>query len=353
MQRELAVLSSNFAFSFPVKMLELIKTLAVDEQHITPVTLGDRAEMAQRRYRALADEPGTRSVIGLSLRPSPEQLEAFRRANVPVVLIDESVPGASTVATDNVVGGMLAAKHLLAGGRRRIAVVCGNRVAGGGYNAAQRVKGLQQVLSAGGVTLDESMIVEVMNYSYNEGIEALNALLDAGKRPDAVFCAAGLRSRCAARGQPAWAAGACRPRRHRLRRHGHRGHRATAADHHPSAPERDGGGRLGPRHAPRRRAAARAPTQDLQARAGGPAVGVAADFHRIFKSLRHWAVPGTAEAMPGTIRLSAQPPQGPRGWCQSSRGPDSGCAVPTRSQTARPTAPRRRRRARLRRRRCL
>lgn len=191
MRRELAVLSSNFAFSFPVKMLELIKAQAVDDQHITPVTLGDRAEMAQRRYRALADEPGTRSVIGLSLRPSPEQLEAFRKANVPVVLIDESVPGASTVATDNVAGGMLAAKHLLAGGRRRIAVVCGNRVAGGGYNAAQRVKGLQQVLTAGGVTLDESMVVEVMNYSYNEGIEALNALLDAGKRPDAVFCAAG------------------------------------------------------------------------------------------------------------------------------------------------------------------
>lgn len=35
------------------------------------------------------------------------------------------------------------------------------------------------------------MIVEVMNYSYTEGIDALNKLLDAGKRPDAVFCAAG------------------------------------------------------------------------------------------------------------------------------------------------------------------
>jgi LacI family transcriptional regulator len=191
MQRELAVLSSNFAFSFPVKMLELIKTLAVDEQHITPVTLGDRVEMAQRRYRALADEPGTRSVIGLSLRPTAEQLEAFQRAHVPVVLIDESVPGASTVATDNVAGGILAAKHLLATGRRRIAVVCGNRTAGGGYNAAQRVKGLQQVLQASGVALDEGMIVEVTNYSYTEGIEALNKLLDTGKRPDAIFCAAG------------------------------------------------------------------------------------------------------------------------------------------------------------------
>jgi len=59
----------------------------------------------------------------------------------------------------------------------------------GGYNAEQRLKGFQQALKTKGLSVPQGCMIEVPQYSREDGIEAMPKLLDAGV--DAIFCAAG------------------------------------------------------------------------------------------------------------------------------------------------------------------
>ncbi len=151
----------------------------------------DPAFVRTRLLKLLEAEPRPIALIGICLRPDPETVAAFREAGVPVVLVDEAAEGASTVATDNRAGGRIAAEHLLGAGRQALAVVAGKLDVNGGYNAVQRVKGVQEVLERRGLRFAREESVEVVDYSRREGEAALAALLRPGRAVDAVFCADG------------------------------------------------------------------------------------------------------------------------------------------------------------------
>ncbi len=149
-------------------------------------------EFARTRLLGLLEgEPKPVAFIGICIRPDDPTLAAYRAARMPVVLIDEEAPDASTVSSDNAVGGSLAGQHLVKQGRRSIAVVSGRTRVEGGYNAAQRVKGLEKALAEAGLSLAPESVVEVVDYSRKDGVAAMEALLASGRRIDAVFCAAG------------------------------------------------------------------------------------------------------------------------------------------------------------------
>jgi LacI family transcriptional regulator len=59
----------------------------------------------------------------VSLAPHDDEAEAFLRAGAPVVLLDAFHPRLPSVRTDDVAGGMLAVRHLIALGHERIAFV--------------------------------------------------------------------------------------------------------------------------------------------------------------------------------------------------------------------------------------
>lgn len=188
--RRVALVAGNFAFTFPSKMLGFIKALARPEQTIVQYALGDRAETAQRRIQGLlreATEPT--ALIGISYRPDDATLAACKSARIPVVLIDEEAPGASTVVTDNVAGGRLAAECLTKAGRKDLAVVCGRTNASGGYNAARRLEGFTKACALRGVKVDR--VIEVVDYSFNDGLRSMGQLLDERRPLDGVFSAAG------------------------------------------------------------------------------------------------------------------------------------------------------------------
>ena len=77
-----------------------------------------------------------------------------------------------------------ATDYLLAQGHRRIGLVAGPQ----GFRSAQeRREGLEQALSAAGLTLPRSLVADGA-YTFDSGIDAGARLLDQWPRPTAIFC---------------------------------------------------------------------------------------------------------------------------------------------------------------------
>jgi LacI family transcriptional regulator len=129
------------------------------------------------------------ALIAISVRPDSDTIAAYTAADVPIVLIDEETAGVSTITTDNRLGGQIAGEYLIAKGKKKIAIVSGKTHMQGSYNAEQRIKGFQQALSAGKLSILPECMIEVTHYSREDGISVMPKLLHKGV--DAIFCAAG------------------------------------------------------------------------------------------------------------------------------------------------------------------
>jgi DNA-binding LacI/PurR family transcriptional regulator len=148
---------------------------------------GDPERVRARLGELLGDAPPA-ALVGICVWLDSATMARFRDAGVPVVLVDERTDGASTVACDNVAGGVVAAQHLLRSGRRAIAVVSGPVR---DYNAMQRLRGVSRALSEAGVPLPQELLLQAEHYSHEDGERALARLLDGPARFDAVVCTAG------------------------------------------------------------------------------------------------------------------------------------------------------------------
>lgn len=122
----------------------------------------------------------------LSLRPSDL---ATRDRRLPVVLLGERPAEGTTdhVAIDNVRAAREVTGHLLARGRRRIAVV-GGTVRGRQGTDRLRTDGYREALAQAGVPFDAGLVVPVDAYHWKDGARAATALMDGDPRPDALLC---------------------------------------------------------------------------------------------------------------------------------------------------------------------
>lgn len=117
----------------------------------------------------------------------PEMLAALRTIGKPLALIDMKLAGYTSANPDNMMGGYLAARHLLDIGRERIGFIFGSLAH---FSIRERARGFRQALYNAGVLADPRL--EVM---MPEGVEleqgareAMEALLTLPQPPDAVFC---------------------------------------------------------------------------------------------------------------------------------------------------------------------
>jgi len=112
--------------------------------------------------------------------------ELLRKMKVPTVLLDRAPKELSIdlVAVDNAAGGVLAAQHLLALGRRRIACIAGPQ---GLDISEERVAGMRRALADAGMTLPEQLL-RYADFTSAGGYEAARALLSRGEVPDGIFC---------------------------------------------------------------------------------------------------------------------------------------------------------------------
>ncbi|MER7112887.1 LacI family DNA-binding transcriptional regulator [Saccharomonospora azurea] len=131
---------------------------------------------------------GREGVIIVTSELTEEQVDAFDRAGLPLVVIDPlNLPrvDVTSVGATNFSGGLSATEHLLSLGHRRIGF------AGGPTRAAcgqARLHGYRAALEKAGVTVAPELTLHGA-FSYPAGLEMGSRLLDSPEPPTAVFAA--------------------------------------------------------------------------------------------------------------------------------------------------------------------
>ncbi|MFT5590218.1 MAG: LacI family transcriptional regulator [Bradyrhizobium sp.] len=119
---------------------------------------------------------------------APADGELLHTKKIPVVLLDRAPPGQAfdVVDVDNVAGGVVAAQHLLAQGRRRIACIGGPQEI---MLSRQRLDGVRVTLEQAGLSLPPALC-RYADFTSMGGYQQARALLalPAAQRPDAIFC---------------------------------------------------------------------------------------------------------------------------------------------------------------------
>lgn len=144
----------------------------------------DSPEAIRRAVELVA----SRQIDGLILssvhRPGDQFLSSLKTAGAPILLLsrhaDSSLP---SVTSDDHQGGLLAARHLIDLGHRRIGIVAGPDHAS---TAHDRVQGFMAGMQEAGVEIPVELVVH-SDFEVEGGTAAANTLLRMNARPTAVF----------------------------------------------------------------------------------------------------------------------------------------------------------------------
>ena len=157
---------------------------------------GLETEQRARLQASLLEELGrSRRIDGLlvliPVESSLELLRAMAREGLPSVLIDMQYDGTglNCIAVDNYGGGYLATEHLLQSGYRDIAILCGSNWM---PVSRDRLAGYQAALQDWGIPIHPEWIVPGLGFNEETGQYAMRTLLQADRRPRAVFAASDL-----------------------------------------------------------------------------------------------------------------------------------------------------------------
>jgi len=143
----------------------------------------------EARHLRVLEEHGVRGALVAPTGARLDQLTGLAKRGTPVVLLDHPQEHAAlcAVTVDNVLGGRLAARHVLELGHRRLAFL---RSSVGAWQSAQRCEGIRQALRAEGLDPAEALVeVELApNDIARNADAAVDALLAAPNPPTAVLC---------------------------------------------------------------------------------------------------------------------------------------------------------------------
>lgn len=111
-------------------------------------------------------------------------LRALLDSDIKCVTTDVPYKSIPLVYSDNRQGSILAVRHLVELGHRRIAHIAGplSSIAG-----QERLDGYRQGLAEAGLPYDESLVVEAREYDAKSGYDCMNRLLQLPQAPTAVF----------------------------------------------------------------------------------------------------------------------------------------------------------------------
>ena len=149
-------------------------------------------ETVERREAVFRDLPRRERVDGLiivSLSPHESELERIDRTALPVVLIDAHHRSLPRVVADDVLGGRLVSRHLLALGHRRIGFI-GDipRIPLAFTSSRLRLTGVRREITAAGLTLPASLVA-VGDHSPRRSTELATRMLTQRLPPTAIVCA--------------------------------------------------------------------------------------------------------------------------------------------------------------------
>jgi LacI family transcriptional regulator len=175
----------ELANPFFAPMVSAIQTVSAKRGFLVVIGESGRDEEGERRY---IEQFLQLRIGGIIVSPVTSRLDHLwdaRAGGTPVVVMARRWEDGDYVATDDVKGGELAARHLLEREHRRIGIV---QLWDPDHTPVQaRVLGFRQVLAAAGVTVHESWDLKVPGALIEHGVEAANRLLVLPERPTALF----------------------------------------------------------------------------------------------------------------------------------------------------------------------
>ncbi|MFI0452312.1 LacI family DNA-binding transcriptional regulator [Actinomadura sp. 6N118] len=144
----------------------------------------DHSAAKERRILELLEEQRAAGVLIIPVGLGQKGIDRLRASGMTVVLLDHSTPDVCFAQVDHVAGGDIAAGHLLALGRQRLAFVTGRPEP---LPCVERRNGAARTLAkAGGgelITLTQDALTPT------EGRAAAKRLMDLPALPNGVFCA--------------------------------------------------------------------------------------------------------------------------------------------------------------------
>lgn len=189
MQGRIGVLAPFFAFASIVTRLRGVTDALSDLPYELAIYNVDHPT---RHTGWLASLPLTRRVDGLIVIALPVDDEAAERIvahELPTVLIEVFDPRFSSVRVDNAAGGALAARHLIATGRRRCAFVGDGEMPHHIVSpSASRLAGFRSELLADGLDLPDEYVV-LVPHGLEQAAEAAQMLFDLPEPPSGIFAA--------------------------------------------------------------------------------------------------------------------------------------------------------------------
>jgi LacI family transcriptional regulator, xylobiose transport system transcriptional regulator len=123
----------------------------------------------------------------------PEQKRQLRTRNIPFVVVDpagDPAPDVPSVGSANWAGGVLATRHLIELGHRRIAVISGPEDM---MCSRARVSGFRSAMESASIPIDEDLIV-FGSFHREEGISWGTELLSRSNPPTAIFAGSDLQA---------------------------------------------------------------------------------------------------------------------------------------------------------------
>lgn len=177
----------EFSLSYFAELADAVIKAAERHGQVVQIeqTNGDRA-----RELEVLSSPRIQFSDGVLFSPLGMSSDDADALNVPypLVLLGERIFGGPVdhVTMRNVEAARAATEHLIATGRRRIAVIGAHEgeVIG---SAGLRLRGYQEALEAAGIPFDPAIIVNTTLWHRSNGATAMRELLATGERFDAVF----------------------------------------------------------------------------------------------------------------------------------------------------------------------
>lgn len=149
-------------------------------------------ETVERREAVFRDLPRAERVDGLiivSLSPHAEELERIEKSGLPTVLVDAHHRALPRVVADDVLGGRLAAQHLIGLGHRRIAFIGDIPRTPLAFTSSRlRLTGVRRALAAAGLRLPAGMVV-IGDHSRRRATELATRMLTSANPPTGIVCA--------------------------------------------------------------------------------------------------------------------------------------------------------------------
>jgi DNA-binding LacI/PurR family transcriptional regulator len=186
----IGILVPFFTHHFFVEILKGIQMAAYEYGLDLILYNVQSSEQKAKYFKKISAEKKVDGIILITLNVRDEDIQTFKKANIPVVLVDSYHRNVTCLTVDNVAGAMYATDHLLDLGHTRIGFLNGLMRY---HSSRDRLHGYKLALARRSIPIEKSLIVE-SEFSRSDGFKAMETLWNKNKKLSAVFAASDLQA---------------------------------------------------------------------------------------------------------------------------------------------------------------